>query len=652
MKLFNTILAPRFAKSVLIFTLTVSLVFLLYGAFNDSATFDESAHIPAGYANVKLFDYRLNPEHPPLLKALAALPLLFMNLNFPTHLSAWQKDVNGQWVMGGNFFYESGNDGQLIVSVSRLGPIFVTMLLAYFIYYWSKRLMGSTWALLPTIMFALSPHVLAHGHYVTTDIAATFGIVFALYRFIRMLFDPSPKNILYAALAFGLAQLMKFSAVLCVPFFIIIAIAWAFMKSGEEETKRIFSFGYLKSSLKKSLKPVGMTIAVFAAGYLLVVYPIYFIFTANYPKERQAMDTESILASYEGGRAPEGTRCSPMRCLADLTIKSANIRIFQPFAQYSLGVLTAFQRSQGGNANYFLGKVSGSGTPVYFPVIYLLKEPLPILIMIIGACLLVSRKLILDWRMFSLRQKISGLASSEPEFTAFAMLTFVAIYWASSITSPLNIGLRHLFPVLPFMYILSSWIFKKWVRGPSAPESSNAYETAIFKIGQLPNTIMKSIFVAGLMLWLFVETIFAAPYFLSYFNELGGGTKNGYKYSTDSNYDWGQDLLRLKEFTDKNPDIKKIAVDYFGGGSPKYFLKDKEENWWSSRGNPKNEGIEWLAVSVNTLQGSIQPTKGFYERSPENEYRWLQEYRSSEIGLGILPEPDYRAGKSIFIYKL
>src|SRR3989344_6512853 len=63
---------------------------LYYGAANDSAVMDELAHIPAGYSYVKELDDRLNPEHPPLLKALSALPLLALDLNFPTDKPSWQ----------------------------------------------------------------------------------------------------------------------------------------------------------------------------------------------------------------------------------------------------------------------------------------------------------------------------------------------------------------------------------------------------------------------------------------------------------------------------------------------------------------------------------------------------------------------------------
>ena len=72
-----------FAWQVFFLILVVAGSLLVYAASHDAAIFDESAHIPAGYSYVKYFDYRLNPEHPPLVKILAGLPLLFQKLNFP-----------------------------------------------------------------------------------------------------------------------------------------------------------------------------------------------------------------------------------------------------------------------------------------------------------------------------------------------------------------------------------------------------------------------------------------------------------------------------------------------------------------------------------------------------------------------------------------
>ena len=96
---------------------------------------------------------------------------------------------------------------------------------------------------------------------------------------------------------------------------------------------------------------------------------------------------------------------------------------------------------------------------------------------------------------------------------------------------------------------------------------------------------------------------------------------------------------------DYDNDVKKIAIDYFGGGNPKYYLKDKAEYWWSAKGNPKEEGIEWLAISINNLQGALGELAPGQPRNPEDEYQWLKEIKNPY-------QPDYKAGKSIFIYKL
>ena len=77
---------------------------------DDSLTMDELAHLPAGYSYLTQKDMRLNPEHPPLIKDLAALPLLFIkDIHFPADLKAWSQDVNGQWDFGNKFLFWSGN---------------------------------------------------------------------------------------------------------------------------------------------------------------------------------------------------------------------------------------------------------------------------------------------------------------------------------------------------------------------------------------------------------------------------------------------------------------------------------------------------------------------------------------------------------------
>src|SRR3989338_7665710 len=222
-----TVFSGKLARATVFLSLAVMLFFLMNVSGKESAVMDELAHIPAGYSYLKYQDMRLNPEHPPLLKDLAALPLAFMELNFPAELKAWTTDVNGQWIMGDEFLYKSGNDPDRIVWWSRLGPIALTVLLGFFLFKFGTEFFSAKVGLVALILFAFSHAVLAHGKYVTTDVAAAFGFFTALCYFLRYLKEPSRKNLIWAGVFFGIAQALKFSLVLLIPFFIGIALLWA-----------------------------------------------------------------------------------------------------------------------------------------------------------------------------------------------------------------------------------------------------------------------------------------------------------------------------------------------------------------------------------------------------------------------------------------
>ena len=47
---------------------------------HESPVFDESIHLPPGYAALTLGDYWVEPFHPPLVRSVAALPLLALDV--------------------------------------------------------------------------------------------------------------------------------------------------------------------------------------------------------------------------------------------------------------------------------------------------------------------------------------------------------------------------------------------------------------------------------------------------------------------------------------------------------------------------------------------------------------------------------------------
>jgi hypothetical protein len=195
------------------------------------------------------------------------------------------------------------------------------------------------------------------------------------------------------------------------------------------------------------------------------------------------------------------------------------------------------------------------------------------------------------------------------------MLMFVFLYAYVSITGNLNIGFRHLFPILPFIFIL---VAKEVAFLGSA--LGKKYQKYFWGI------------ILLLVTWLVAVAAFAYPNYLAYFNELVGGSKNGYKYVTDSNVDWGQDLKRLTNFVNEN-NIDKIRVDYFGGGDVGHYLGDKSVIWHAHMGQEPG----WYAISATFLENSL------YDKITEGkpDYQWLRDR-----------EPYTNIGGSILVYKI
>ncbi|MFY9493520.1 MAG: glycosyltransferase family 39 protein [Minisyncoccia bacterium] len=555
-----------------------ALTLAIFSVRTDAITTDESPHITAGYSYLTQRDMRLNPEHPPLIKDLAALPLLFQKINFDAEHPAWKKDVNGQWAFGPHFLFGSGNNPDAIAWGARLAVMVIFILLGLLVYKWGKERYGATAGLLALTLTVLSPNIIAHARYVTTDVGAALAFVLAIYFFVKYISQPSKKHLIYAGLAFGAAQLIKFSAILLIPLFIFVG------------------FVYWILSRKISLARLVLSLStIFIIGYLLV-WPVYQFHVWNYPPQRQKNDTVFHLANY------------PFKPAGQIVIQMTDQPLLRPYAQYALGLLMVFQRAGGGNTTYFLGEVSNQAWKSYFPIVYLLKEAIPILVLIaiaVTLALLRSR-----WSWPGLKFWIGS------NFTEFVWLSFMALYWATSITGNLNIGLRHVLPTFPFIYLLTAGQITKWMQN--------------LKTLKLP-------VVALLIAWLIVETISIYPHYLAYFNQWAGGPDKGYIYVADSNLDWGQDLKRLARYVEANS-IDKIKLDYFGGSRPEYYLGNKYEKL--DAGN-LSQRHGWLAVSATLLQGgrAFSPAKG----SKQNTiyYEWLDQY-----------EPTAKIGYSIFVYKL
>ncbi len=588
--------------------LTAVFIISIIVSSSESLIYDERAHIPAAYSYVKYNDMRLNPEHPPMLKDLAGIPLLSMNLNFPTDDILWEEGRKvsfgnivvhyEQWDIGDKFIHS--NNADKIAFWSRFPLILVALLLGFFIFQWTKELAGTIAGLFALVLYSFDPNILGHNHYVTTDIGIAAFIFISFYFFIKFIKKPSWKNTLLAGVFLGLAQLAKFSAVLLFPFFAIIILVYAIARKKPGFSK----MSDFKFKLGNLWNYIGKYVLIVIICFFLI-WILYAFNTSNMPENK----ITEIAGDYVGtGAAGQATK--------SVIGKISNIPLFQPLADYFWGVAMVFVRIAGGNTYYFFGEVYEEAKASYFPLVFLIKETLPFLFLLLLTSLYALFQIITNifsgkgnlikktWRV------LSGYLSAG--VAQYSMLGFVVIYLFLSITGNLNIGFRHLFPIMPFLYVLIAkkvFDFLKNIRSEDTRKTFNIV-LAIFTV------------------WIVLIPIINFPSYLSYFNELVGGPKNGYKYVTDSNLDWGQDLKRLINWIEEN-NVNKIRVDYFGGSNPEYYLGDKFIQWHSWQ-DPEPG---WYALSATFIQESI------YGSEPgDKSYAWTLNY---------VP---IRVGDSIFVY--
>ena len=598
----------------------------------ESAIYDEKAHIPAAYSYVRYGDMRLNPEHPPLIKDLAGLPLLALQPAFPLQSSEWQQGINEQWAIGDIFINCTKpemlcNDADTILFWSRLPIVLISVLLGIMLFVWTKELGGTLAGLFAVLLYAADPNIIAHNHYVTTDLGIAAFIFSAFYFFIRFLKAPTLKNTVVAGIFLGLAELTKFSAVLLFPIFGLFVILYALTRQKPTGTAQsIFSFKF-RAVLEYGLKFTGSIVVCF-----VLIWSLYAWNTATMPGERLVAAADLYLSQQN----------APAQFAHALVVSTSESAFLKPLSEYFLGVAMVFGRVASGNVHYFLGTISDKASAWYFPTVFFLKETLPFLFLLVattGYSLYRIGQAVAHARIRSFAALSEFIRRSfRSKTTQYVTVFFILFYSYVSITGNLTIGFRHLFPILPFLYMLiAKTVFDFLKRQQTEPVTHTVCSwilgIAIFAIAAIP--------------------VLTYPGYLSYFNPIVGGNQNGYRYVTDSNYDWGQDMKNLDDFVETHnrcktgtasqsetkrcivtadyPAIDKIRVDYFGGGSPIYYLKDKYISWWDKR-EPEPG---WYAISSFFYQESLYRQK----QPEERNYEWLRNIR-----------PLTRAGDSIFIY--
>lgn len=586
---------PKISYNLVAIIIVVSALGLaITSLWGDAPIVDEIPHTGAGYSYITKGDHRLNPEHPPLAKDIAGIALKIYGAKDQAAFDskAWNEDINGQWEFGRKLIFNSGNDPVTLAHFSKSSQLIFFILTAVIIFTWSKKLYGRRAALLALFLFSFSPTVMAHSRFVTTDMPALFGILIGTYFYLNYLEKPTRKHLWVAGLIFGVAQLTKYSVFLLVPFFLGLAVIYAFLKFPQTRIRSIFTYLFA-------------TVMIIAIGYIFVVWPVYYFHTWHYPVERQKSDTIYLLGSY-------GNRTIP-----DITIWMADKPVIRALAEYATGLLMVTQRSIGGNTTYFMGEIRNWAWPQYFPIVYFIKEPLPFWGLVVVVLLFLAAK----FRPANIKYLIKRTVHwGRNHFTELTMLLWMTAYWITSIRSNLNIGVRHLMPVYGFTFILVAGQLVKIGREINYKKLAVAYWS----------------FVVALCGWYLYENLKVYPYYLTYFNQVAGGPEGGHLYVVDSNLDWGQDLRRFADWVNRKQ-INKISFDYFGWSDQTYFLKDKLVWIWAGKYKSAREFLVdnpdggYIAVSASFFMGS--------RGNPETSYAWLDNYKPVTV-----------IGNSIFVW--
>lgn len=530
----------------------------------DSPTMDEQNHLARGLAFLRTGDPRLSVEHPPLVNSISALPLL-------TQPEIRLPTDHPSWTRPQGWYefaelmlWEYNDDVTRMIFLARLPIVFLTLALALVGLHFAERLWGPPAGVVAFLLLLFDPNILAHGRYVTTDLGGALFVFLAGFLIWRYWQRPTPQRFFLAGVGLGLAYGSKLSALVFGPTFALLALLPLY---GQAWTWQL----------------AGRRLIQFAGMNLIALLLVWALFAFQWGPLQLA---SSHVAFLNGVSAPMPT--------------------------FWAGVEQILLLSEGGRPSFLLGETSTAGFAAYFPIAFLVKTPLITLFLLIS---------VVVWYLIAIR--------NDQGWRRFGYLLLpAAVYFLVSMQSGLNIGYRHLLPVLPFIYVLIAGDVTHLVHRCSVMPSVKKPIPAI---------------VAGaLVLALLIPTLSIHPHYLSYFNAIAGGPENGYRILVDSNVDWGQDLLRLKTWMQEN-DVPEVHLSWFGTADPEHY----DIAYEPLPGLPRHFDL-WWAVPFDVQD----PPPGVYAISVSNYWELpLQDNKTTFAWFRDRPPSD-RVAYSILIYEV
>jgi hypothetical protein len=500
---------PFAAAAVL---LAIFFLQLFFASRAKSPAWDEPGHIASGVAYIQKGALTVNPEHPPLLKALSGMFLTWAGARWPDTDRA-RELLNGaaewQWAAGSYILVTAGLDRAL--QWGRLPMMLVSLMAALVVYLWGRQLAGEIAGLGGLLLFTLDPTIMAHSYLVTLDVglgAFTLLFLFCLWHYAR---SPKPRTLVLCGVTLGLLLCTKFSSLVILPCAAILLLAARATSASAKLTAQRTA----RKAAPDAPCPCGS-----GKKYK----------NCHAAMSQSRFDLQSALACappllYMGGIA--------------LAVIWAVYRFHSPL-DYVHGVSLVNQNHQ---ANYvaFLGGQLAPRFTSYFAVAYLLKEPLPAI-----ALAAIGLFFVLRPKSFLLRDRL------------FLLLP-PAVFFLVHVWKADDLGIRYIIPCLPFAHLLGGIGIAVLIRSPARAARPIAICLSLWMA-----IAAAGIYPDGLSYFNESACLLNDP------SKLGrdGGSGCGAAWLDDSNIDWGEGLKSLKGWLSRNAAGRSAKLAYFGSFPP------------------------------------------------------------------------------------
>jgi len=403
---------------------------------------------------------------------------------------------------------------------ARYPTMVASLVLAWLVFRWSRELYGLGAGFLSLTLHLLDPNLLAHSRFVTTDLYAALTVALALYTFWRFLgSDPGSRARrgwgVAAALAFGLAQVAKYSGAYLAPVLLLVAALRHLPALAADLRSR--SWRRLGARLGAS----AAWCALFAAGFLLVVHAAFLFQDSFHP-----------LAEYRFRSEPFRELQTELTAVWPPSWPALRVPAPYPYVQGLDWVLSRERSGTGYGDIYLLGETRrNEGFAGYFVIASLYKVPLPTQVVWLAAAVVyaahVSRR----------KGGRPGFDLARDGVLLLVPIAFFAVYF--NVFFRAQMGIRYFLPVFPLLHVFAGCLLAPPVWG----ELRRGARARLAAVGAL------------LGIWLAASVLSYYPHLLPYMNELLPERRLAYRVLSDSNLDWGQDIDAVERYLAENPEV-------------------------------------------------------------------------------------------------